>query len=114
VIVVETDRGPWVKALAAAGYRVYPVNPGQAARHKETITMPASKRDDFFGAGALADMGRTGRHQMRELAAGSDIAGAVKIAAPARSWCGNGPGTCGGCGRRCGSTSPPRRRPAPA
>jgi hypothetical protein len=37
VVVIETDRGPWVKALAAAGYRVYPVNPKQAARHKETI-----------------------------------------------------------------------------
>lgn len=30
--------GPWVKALAASGYRAYPVNPKQAARHKETIT----------------------------------------------------------------------------
>jgi hypothetical protein len=82
VIVIETDRGPWVKALAAAGYRVYPVNPRQAARHKETITM-SGKKDDFFDAGALADMGRTRRHQMRELAADSDVAEAVKIAARA-------------------------------
>jgi predicted CoA-binding protein len=35
VVVIETDRGPWVKALAAAGYRVYPANPKQAARHEE-------------------------------------------------------------------------------
>jgi transposase len=81
VVVIETDRGPWVKALAAAGYRVYPANPKQAARHKETIAV-SGKKDDFFDAAALADMGRTRRHQMRELAADSDIAEAVKIAAP--------------------------------
>ena len=68
IVVIETDRGPWVKALAAAGYRVYPANPKQAARHKETIAN-SGKKDDFFDAGALADMGRTRRHQLRELAA---------------------------------------------
>ena len=31
VVVIETDRGPWVKTLAAAGYRVYPANPKQFA-----------------------------------------------------------------------------------
>jgi hypothetical protein len=82
VVVIETDRGPWVKALAAAGYRVHAVNPKQAARHKETIAV-SGKKDDFFDAGALADMGRTRRHQIRELAADSDIAEAVKIAARA-------------------------------
>jgi hypothetical protein len=82
VVVIETDRGPWVKALAASGYRVYPANPEQAARHKETISVPG-KKDDFFDAACLADMGRTRRHQMRELAAGSDIVEAVKIAARA-------------------------------
>jgi transposase len=111
VVVIETDRGPWVKALAAAGYRVYAVNPKQAARHKETVAV-SGKKDDFFDAGALADMGRTRRHQIRELAADSDIAEAVKIAARAhqklvwertRHRC--------GCGRRCGSTSRPRWMP---
>ena len=82
VIVIETDRGPWVKALAAAGYRVYPVNPKQASRHKETVAV-SGKKDDFFDACCLADMGRTRRHQIRELAADSDIAEAVKIAARA-------------------------------
>lgn len=42
VVVIETDRGPWVKALAAAGYRIYPANPKQAARHRET-TRPARR-----------------------------------------------------------------------
>ena len=82
VVVIETDRGPWVKALAAAGYRVCPANPKQAARHKETIAN-SGKKDDFFDAACLADMGRTRRHQMRELAADSDVAEAVKIAARA-------------------------------
>ncbi len=27
VIGIETDRGPWVTALVAAGYRVYAINP---------------------------------------------------------------------------------------
>jgi hypothetical protein len=82
VVVIETDRGPWVRALAAAGYRVYPVNPKQAARHKETITV-SGKKDDFFDASCLADMGRTRRRQLRELAADTDLAEAVKIAARA-------------------------------
>jgi len=82
VAVIETDRGPWVKALAAAGYRVYAVNPKQAARHREAVAV-SGKKDDFFDAGALADMGRTRRHQIRELAADSDLAEAVKIAARA-------------------------------
>jgi hypothetical protein len=62
--------------------RVYPVNPRQAARHKEAIAN-SGKKDDFFDAEGLADMGRTRRHQMRELAPDSDIAEAVKIAARA-------------------------------
>jgi hypothetical protein len=111
MVVTGTDRGPWGNALAAAGYRVYPVNPKQAARHKETIAVPG-KRDGFFDAGCLADMGRTRRHQLRELAADRDVAEAVKIAARADqklAW--ERTGTCCGCGRRCGSTSRPRWRP---
>jgi hypothetical protein len=82
IVVIETDRGPWVKALAATGYRVYPVNPKQAHRHRETVSN-SGKKDDFFDAACLADMGRTRRHQLRELAADSDLAEAVKIAARA-------------------------------
>src|SRR5258708_38291411 len=29
VVGIETDRGPWVAALIAAGYAVFPVNPPQ-------------------------------------------------------------------------------------
>ena len=35
VVGIETDRGPWVQALIAAGYTVYPINPLQVARYRE-------------------------------------------------------------------------------
>ncbi len=82
VVAIETDRGPWVRALVAAGYRVYAVNPKQAARHREVVAV-SGKKDDAFDAAALADMGRTRRHQLREVAADSDEAEAVKVAARA-------------------------------
>jgi len=31
---IETDRGPWVAALVAAGYTVYGINPLQVARYR--------------------------------------------------------------------------------
>jgi hypothetical protein len=37
VIGIETDRGPWVQALIAAGYTVLAVNPVQAARYRERL-----------------------------------------------------------------------------
>ena len=82
VVAIETDRGPWVRALVGAGYRVYAVNPKQAARHREVVAV-SGKKDDAFDAAALADMARTRRHQLREVAADSDEAEAVKVAARA-------------------------------
>jgi hypothetical protein len=43
LVCIETDRGPWVRALAAAGYRVFGVNPKQAARHRETLSLSGAK-----------------------------------------------------------------------
>ncbi|WP_417553886.1 IS110 family transposase [Microbispora sp. NBC_01189] len=40
IIGIETDRGPWVAALVAAGYTVYAVNPLQAARYRERLSVP--------------------------------------------------------------------------
>jgi hypothetical protein len=34
VVGSETDRGPWVAALVAAGYRVFAINPMSAARYR--------------------------------------------------------------------------------
>ncbi|MGF6884321.1 transposase [Nocardia sp. GAS34] len=82
LVCIETDRGPWVRALVAAGYQVYGVNPKQAARHRELVSLSGAK-DDKTDARALADMVRTRRHQLRQVAADSDIAEAVKVAARA-------------------------------
>ena len=35
VIGIETDRGLWVTALAAAGYQAYAINPLAAARYRD-------------------------------------------------------------------------------
>lgn len=78
LVCIETDRGPWVKALIAAGYRVFGVDPKQAARHREILSSSGAKSDKS-DAHALADMVRTRRHQLRQVAADSDIAAAVKV-----------------------------------
>jgi transposase len=54
VVGTETDRGPWVQALLAAGYQVYAVNPRQAARFKERYATSGAK-SDRGDAHALAD-----------------------------------------------------------
>ena len=45
VIGIETDRGPWVAALVAAGYVVYAVNPLQASRYRERHGVSGAKSD---------------------------------------------------------------------
>jgi len=82
LVCIETDRGPWVRALAAAGYQVYGVNPKQAARHRELLSLSGAKSDKA-DAHTLADMVRTRRHQLRQVAADSDVAEAVKVVARA-------------------------------
>ncbi|MDH6466466.1 hypothetical protein M2302_006676 [Micromonospora sp. A200] len=80
LVCIETDRGPWVRALVAAGYQVFGVNPKQAARHRELVSLSGAKSDKG-DAHALADMVRTRRHQLRQVAADSDLAEAVKVVA---------------------------------
>jgi transposase len=78
VIGIETDRGPWVAALVAAGYTVYGVNPLQASRYRERHGVSGAK-SDRGDAHMLADMVRTDSHQLRVVAGDSPDAGAVKI-----------------------------------
>ncbi|MDK1477081.1 IS110 family transposase [Streptomyces sp. 549] len=78
LVCIETDRGPWVRALVAAGYRVFGVDPKQAARHREILGSSGAKSDKG-DAHALADMIRTRRHQLREVAGDSETAEAVKV-----------------------------------
>ena len=77
-IGIETDRGPWVQALVAAGYTVYPVNPLQAARYRERLALSGAK-SDAADAHMLADMVRTDWHQLRPIAGDSAEAEAVKV-----------------------------------
>jgi len=77
---IETDRGLWVAALAAAGYSVYGINPLQVARYRERHGVSGAK-SDAGDAHVLADMVRTDAHQLRQVAADSPGAQAVKVAA---------------------------------
>jgi hypothetical protein len=80
VIGIETDRGPWVAALVAAGYTVYGVNPLQASRYRERHGVSGAK-SDRGDSHMLGDMVRTDSHQLRAVAGDSPEAGAVKVVA---------------------------------
>jgi len=78
LIGIETDRGPWVQALIAAGYRVYAINPLQVARYRERHSVSGAK-SDAADAHTLADMVRTDAHQLRPVADDSPEAEAIKV-----------------------------------
>ncbi|MFC9759081.1 IS110 family transposase [Streptomyces sp. NPDC056921] len=78
VIGIETDRGPWVQALIAAGYTVYAVNPLQASRYRERLAVWGAK-SDAADAHMLADMVRTDSHQLRPVSGDTADAEAVKV-----------------------------------
>jgi transposase len=78
VVGIETDRGPWVLALVAAGYTVLAVNPLQAARYRERLGVSGAK-SDRGDAHMLADMVRTDAHQLRPVAGNSALAEAIKV-----------------------------------
>src|SRR5579875_1049151 len=80
VIGIETDRGPWVAALTAAGYLVFPVNPLQASRYRERHGVSGAK-SDAGDAHMLADMVRTGSRQLRAAAGDSPEAAGIKVLA---------------------------------
>ena len=131
IVGIETDRGPWVGALLAAGYRVYAINPRSASRYRDRHHVGGAK-SDAGDAKLLADLVRTDRHNHREVAGDSDEAGAVRILARAHQqlvWDrdpadqpaaqraqGVLPGCTGGlpraCPRRCRGRAVHRARPA--
>jgi len=80
LVGIETDHGPWVMALLAAGYRVYPVNPQQSARFRARHWVSGAK-SDAGDAHVLADMVRTDSHQLREAAGDSAEAAGIKVLA---------------------------------
>ncbi|MDP9868441.1 transposase [Streptosporangium brasiliense] len=79
VIGIETDRGLWVQALVAAGYTVLAVNPLQAARYRERLSVSGAK-SDAADAPMPADMVRTDSHQLRPVAGHSPEAAAIQAA----------------------------------
>ncbi len=82
VVGIETDRGPWVQALVAAGYQVYTINPLSAARYRERHVTSGAKSDPG-DAKVLADLVRTDRQHHRPIAGDSELAEAVKVLARA-------------------------------
>jgi transposase len=80
VVGIETDCGPWVTALIAAGYVVFPVNPLQASRYRERHAVSGAKSDSG-DAHMLADMVRTDSHQLRPAAGDSPEAEGIKVLA---------------------------------
>jgi transposase len=82
LVGTETDHGPWVAALIAAGYIVYPVNPLQSSRYRARHGVSGAKSDGG-DSHMLADMVRTDSHQLRPAAGDSPAAEAVKVVARA-------------------------------
>lgn len=82
LVGIETDRGPWVAALVAAGYRVFAVNPRQVARFRERHGTSGAK-SDAGDAHALADMVRTDAHQLRPIAGDTPTVEGIKLVARA-------------------------------
>jgi transposase len=82
VVGIETDRGPWVAALLAAGYTVFAVNPLSVARYRDRHGVSGAK-SDAGDAHTLADMVRTDSHQLRPVAGDSPEAEAIKVVARA-------------------------------
>jgi hypothetical protein len=77
---IETDRGPWVTALIAAGYVVFAVNPLQASRYRGRHGVSGAKSDGG-DAHMLADVMRTDAHQLRPAAGDSAEAEGIKVLA---------------------------------
>jgi transposase len=82
VVGIETDRGPWVTALRAAGYQVFPINPLSAARYRDRHSTSGAK-SDRGDAHVLAEIVRLDRDHHRPVAGDSDLADSVKLLARA-------------------------------
>ena len=80
VIGIETDRGPWVRALLAAGYLVFAINPMQVARYRERHSTSGAK-SDAGDAHVLAEIVRLDREHHRPVTGDSADAEAVKLLA---------------------------------
>ena len=81
LVGIETDRGPWVQALIAAGYTVYPINPLQVARYRERHGASGAKSDPG-DAHVLAEIVRLDRAHHRPAAGDTRDRGAGAAGRP--------------------------------
>jgi transposase len=79
-IGIETDRGTWVQALVATGYRVYAINPMSVARYRERHSTSGAK-SDTGDAHVLAEIVRLDHAHHRLIAGDSAQAEATKLVA---------------------------------
>jgi hypothetical protein len=79
-IGIETERGPWVAALVAAGYEVFAINPMSTARYRERHSTSGAK-SDAGDAHLLAEIVRLDRAHHRPTAGDSDDGEAMKLVA---------------------------------
>jgi transposase len=82
LVGIETDRGPWVQALLAAGYEVFGINPMQVARYRERHSTSGAK-SDAGDAHVLAEIVRLDREHHRQVAGDSPDAEGLKLVARA-------------------------------
>ena len=82
LVGIETDRGPWVQALVAAGYTVFAINPVQVARYRERHGVSGAKSDPG-DAHVLAEIVRLDRAHHRPVAGDTVTAQQVRLAARA-------------------------------
>ena len=75
---IETERGPWVAALVAAGYEVFAINPMSRARYRERHSTSGAK-SDAGDAHVLAEIVRLDRAHHRPVAVDSDNGEAMKL-----------------------------------
>ncbi|MGY1620558.1 IS110 family transposase [Geodermatophilus sp. SYSU D00691] len=80
VVGIETDRGTWVAALAAAGYRVFAINPMSVARYRERHGTSGAK-SDRGDAHVLAEIVRLDRDHHRPIAGDSAEVEGLKLVA---------------------------------
>jgi len=79
-IGIETERGPWVAALIAAGYEVFAINPLSVASYRRRHSTSGAK-SDAADAHLLAEIVRLDREHHRPVAGDSDIGEAIKLVA---------------------------------
>jgi hypothetical protein len=81
-VATETDRGLFVGALVAAGYRVLAVNPMSVARYRERHVTSGAK-SDAADAWVLAELARVDGQHHQPISGDTDLADAVKTLARA-------------------------------